>query len=231
MAANPETFPGTVPPDPQIAPARALRTLPEPEWDPRQFAMEQIRGLIRRVFFATASLAVKQVVFSALDSDTEVASICDQVGRALAQETAASVAVLTRGLHVEESRGFLHYGDPTAIKSWATRITENLWRVPEIGLRAASGDAVSGRYWLTCLAALRREFEYVVIQGPAAGISSEAALLGQLADGIVLVVGNATRKATARKVKETLQASNLRILGTVLSERRFPVPDRIYRYL
>ena len=82
------------------------------------------------------------------------------------------------------------------------------------------------------LVELRNEFEYSVIHGPAAGISSEAALLGELADGIILVLGaNSTRRATARKIKDTLEATRSRILGTVLSERTFPIPERIYRRL
>ena len=87
-------------------------------------------------------------------------------------------------------------------------------------------------HWLPCLAELRNEFEYAAIQGPAAGVSSEAALLGQLTDGIVLVLGaRKTRQATALKIKETLEAAECRILGTVLMERTFPIPARIYHRL
>jgi Mrp family chromosome partitioning ATPase len=86
--------------------------------------------------------------------------------------------------------------------------------------------------WLCCLKQLRQEFEYVVIEGPAAGVSSEAALLGQMTDGLILVLGaHRTRKATAQKIKQTLQGAQSRILGTVLSERRFPIPESIYNRL
>ena len=91
---------------------------------------------------------------------------------------------------------------------------------------------MSGLHWLSHLAALRNEFEFAVIHGPTAGTSSEAALLGQLTDGIILVLGaHSTRRATARQIKETLEAAHCRILGTVLSQRTFPVPERIYRRL
>jgi Mrp family chromosome partitioning ATPase len=56
-------------------------------------------------------------------------------------------------------------------------------------------------------------------------------MLGQLADGVILVLeAHTTRKAAARKIKESLGAQS-RILGIVLTERRFPVPERIYRRL
>jgi Mrp family chromosome partitioning ATPase len=108
----------------------------------------------------------------------------------------------------------------------------NLWRVPGIRNGEYGEESVSGLHWLSHLAALRNEFEFAVIHGPTAGTSSEAALLGQLTDGIILVLGaHSTRRATARQIKETLEAAHCRILGTVLSQRTFPVPERIYRRL
>src|SRR4029077_20951699 len=36
-------------------------------WNPEDFAREQIRGLVRRVFFSNVERPVRQVIFSALD--------------------------------------------------------------------------------------------------------------------------------------------------------------------
>jgi hypothetical protein len=203
------------------------------EWRPDDFAREQIRGLVRRVFFTKGSQPVRQVVFSAAGPHTHVDDICDQVGRALALETSADVAIVGHKKRVEEMmQAHSRYTGNGAIKSWSTKTASNLWRVPAFGERECGEESGMGRYWHSCLAELRNEFEYAVIHGPVAGASSEAALLGQLADGIILVLGaHSTRKATARRIKETLEAGQSRILGTVLSERTFPVPERIYRRL
>jgi hypothetical protein len=118
------------------------------------------------------------------------------------------------------------------VKSRSTHIASNLWRVWGVGSLEGEEEFRSARYWLSGLAELRSEFEYAVIHGPPAGISSEAALLGQLADGIVLVLGaHSTRRVTARRIKETLEAAEVTILGTVLSERTFPIPAGIYHRL
>jgi hypothetical protein len=203
------------------------------DWNPENFCREQIRSLVQRVFFAQASGPVKQVVFTAVGPNPDVTNICDQVGRALAFETRADVAIVGRKDCAEEiAAPSLRSVARGAIKSWSTRVAINLWHVPDFGPRPSGEKSGTGPYWLSCLAELRNEFEYSVIQAPAAGISSEAALLGQLADGIILVLGaHSTRKATARKIKETLEGAQSRILGMVLSERRFPVPERIYRRL
>ncbi|MFZ0319177.1 MAG: hypothetical protein WAL56_08625 [Candidatus Sulfotelmatobacter sp.] len=201
-------------------------------WNPEDFAREQIRGLVRQVFFANGNRAVKQVVFSAADPDVEISNICEQVAYALARETHADVAFLDSSQEVV-NRPYAsdHYSGGTSIKSLATQLAINLWRVQRVGLGECA-DGPGAMHWLPCLAALRNEFGYVVIQGPAAGISSEAASLGQMTDGIVLVLGaRKTRQATALKIKETLQAAQCRILGTVLTERTFPIPQRIYHWI
>ncbi|HTA50866.1 MAG TPA: hypothetical protein VK930_15545 [Verrucomicrobiae bacterium] len=198
-------------------------------WNPEDFAREQIRGLVQRVFFASVGRPVTQVVFSGAEPHMDVSGLCDQVGQALALETSAHIAVVGREMTAELPSWC---GGRAAIKSWSRQTAVNLWRVPGFGLRECSEESGTGRYWISRLAELRKEFEYAVIEGPAAGISSEAALLGQLTDGIILVLGaHNTRRATARKIKETLEAAQSRILGTVLRERRFPVPERIYRRL
>lgn len=203
------------------------------DWNPEVFAREQIRSLVRRVFFASGTRPVRQVVICGTERHSPVAKICDQVGRALALETKADIAVVVRDC-ANLGISAVHNGclKSREIKSWATQASNNLWRVPEWTMRLQWEEAGTGPYWLSRLAELRRGFEYAVIEGPAAGISSEAGLVGQLADGLILVLdAGSTRKATARKIKEVLEGVQARILGTVLNERKFPVPERIYRRL
>lgn len=202
------------------------------EWNPENYAREQIRGLVRRTFFSSTVQPVRQVVFSAAEPDGDVTDICDRVGQALALETSADIAIVARRQDDEKTVRRTHVVGDAAIKSRSIQIAANVWRVPELEVSDSGAESRCGRYWLSCLAELRNEFEYAVIQGPAAGRSSEAALLGELADGIILVLGaGSTRKAAARKIKNTLEASRSRILGTILRERSFPIPEQIYRRL
>jgi Mrp family chromosome partitioning ATPase len=46
-----------------------------------------------------------------------------------------------------------------------------------------------------------------------------------------VVSAQRTRRAAARTIKQALEAAHARILGTVLSERTFPVPEALYRRL
>ena len=64
------------------------------QWNPEDFAREQILSLVRRVFFANSDRPARQVVFSAVERNIDVVSICDQVARALAKQTVEHVAVV-----------------------------------------------------------------------------------------------------------------------------------------
>jgi Mrp family chromosome partitioning ATPase len=56
--------------------------------------------------------------------------------------------------------------------------------------------------------------------------------MAQFADGIILVLSaKNTRRVTARKVAKTLDGAQARLLGTVLTDREFPIPERLYRRL
>jgi len=115
------------------------------------------------------------------------------------------------------------------LRRMAIPIRTNLWLVQAL---AEDGGRISDSRWHAHLCELRTGFEYSIVEGPPAGASSEATAMAQLADGIILVLSaRRTRRATARCVKERLEAAQARILGTVLTDRLFPIPESIYRRL
>lgn len=201
-------------------------------WNPEDFARAQIRALVRRVFFANVERPVRQVVFSAMDPVTDVKSICRQVGEALARETASSVALVGQHLQVlREPETYLSKNPDgnTSLRESATRLQSNLWLVPAPDRHEVRGTTVGLHSYL---GAMRREFDYSILEGPPAGESHEATSMAQFADGIILVLSaSSTRRVVARKIKGMLEAAQARVLGTVLTDRVFPIPEGIYRRL
>jgi len=77
---------------------------------------------------------------------------------------------------------------------------------------------------------LRREFGYLVIHAPALSLGEEAVLMGQLSEGLVLVLeANVTRRIAAIRARAMLETMGVPLLGTILDQRTFPVPESIYR--
>ncbi|HTW60042.1 MAG TPA: hypothetical protein VMD99_18100 [Terriglobales bacterium] len=219
-------------------------------WNPEGFAQEQIRGLVRRVFFSAAERPVRQVVFSAVEAETDVLEICRSVGEALSLETQATVCVagefphhlVDRDLMDREVHGVAdgRQTQPertaarenreavTRLRQIATRAGENLWLLPA----ANDGSPVTASALHQRLSEMRREFEYSVVAGRCAAESQEAMAMAQFADGIILVLSaRHTRRATARWIKAGLEGTRARLMGTVLSDRVFPMPEAIYRRL
>lgn len=213
--------------------ARPLKVTPKPSggWNPQVFAREQIRGLVRQVFLSNVA---RQVVFCAIEHETDVLNLCWRVGEALAQETKQSIGVVgdypqalndAAPFATEKGRA----GTDDARLPNMTRVASNLWLVPPVGNEEKQSSTTSLHSFL---GAIRTRFEFSIVAGPCAAESTTATAMAQLADGIVLVLSaQRTRRITAQKLKEKLEVAQARLLGIVLSDRVFPIPERIYRRL
>jgi len=204
-------------------------------WNPETFAQQQIRGLVQRVFLSHSDRPARQVVFSAVDGATDIRQICRRIASALADETLKSVAVMSAGPQLLQSVAERESGVDSQIRDAsmpplrriATKLRENLWQVPPPARNPATASSLH-----SYLGEMRREFEYSIVEAPPAGESNEAIAMAQFADGIILVVSaQRTRRAAAVKIKESLEAARARLLGTVLIDRLFPIPEKIYRRL
>jgi len=82
-------------------------------------------------------------------------------------------------------------------------------------------------YWID-FPTLDKEYS-IVLANPA---DSNAMLEGQFSDGLVLVLSALhTRRRAALKTKRALEQAGVRLLGTVLADREFPIPHNLYRRL
>jgi len=208
-------------------------------WDPDCFAEAQIRGMVRQLFLPGWPKPAHQVVFSAVDRDTDIGGICLQVGQVLSTQVSGITCVVEANLPHLATDCAVQSDEPIcsqkrfgSLRDSSHQLSSKLWLVPMAVFLGESENGFSAAWLRGRLAELSLEFDYTVLHGPAAGVGSEAALLGHLCDGVVLVLeANLTRRVAAQKAKERLYSANARLLGTVLSERTFPIPEAIYRKL
>jgi hypothetical protein len=195
--------------------------------DLETYAEEQIRGLVRQIFLSGWPKPTRQVVFCAVDEDTNISELCTRVATALAEEVPSDVCLVGGGettlIHDSSSQvrraGF---------RRSSGQISSNLWLVPQEVLRDSARD--SGDALCRQLETLRQEFEFSVIQGAAVNMHPRAAILGRACDGMVLTLeAEITRRVAAQRAKELLSAAGVNLLGTILCNRKFPIPDAIYR--
>jgi len=207
-------------------------------WSADRFGEEQLRSLVRQVFLPGWPKPARQVVFCAVE-DGDVAGICLRVGQVLAAQIPGNVALVEAHLQSDEENEDHGSSGPVyrpagfrPLRDTARRVSSHLWRVPREMFMGENEAGLSVEWLPGRLRELRLEFDYTIVHGPPAALCSDAALLGYLSDGVILVLeANSTRRAAAQRAVQVLQATNARLLGSVLSGRTFPVPEGIYRRL
>lgn len=200
--------------------------------------------LVRRVFMLSAHEAPRVVVFCGVGKVDRGGGICTRAGQNLAQYTGSSVCIvegnfespsLHQYLGLDNSRGF----SDAILESGPIR--DFVRPLKGINVSFLSGGSCCRRtqeFWKGerlrhLIAELRQEFSFVLIYGPqVADKHSDALLLGQMADGIILILESMiTRREVARAAKENLFAANVNLLGAVLNNHTFSIPETLYRKL
>ncbi len=195
--------------------------------------------LVRSIFLPNKGNAPRQVVFFGVDSESGSSSVCADAGRILADNTSKAICVVDANVHSARLSQILGFspGVPFAGKSGSIReqcvqIRSNLWLAGTDLMTDRRGSLLAEEELRARLAQLEDAFEYLLIDAPGARTSKDAELLGYVVDAAVLVIeANKTRRLAAGKAKERLEAAGVRLLGTVLNDRTFPIPDTFYKFL
>ena len=204
---------------------------------------EEVLRLVQCLFLATEGNGCngpRRVVFCGIDEVVGSNLLCARVGRSLAEQVQSQVCVVDANVRAPSLHRLLDVertADQSRLQAGAQaqplqQIASNLWLISGHPAATNGGVTASLDQVRSQIKELPPEFAHVVINAPPVGMYSDAALLGQKADGVVLVLeANSTRRVAACKAKQALEAGNVRVLGAVLNNRTFPIPERIYRLL
>ncbi len=196
---------------------------------------DEILQLVQRVFLTSTGVAPHQVVFCGVERENGSSSVCARAGRSLAANTSHQVCLVDANL--KSPRLSALFGVPampgisrsSSMREQCVQIGDNLWVAGSHVLAAASDTLPSINELRLRLAQLHHEFEYILIDAPGTTVNGDAPLLGQITDAAILVIeADCTRRLTASKAKQSLDAAGVRLLGTVLHNRSFPIPKSIY---
>ncbi|MGC2722103.1 MAG: CpsD/CapB family tyrosine-protein kinase [Candidatus Acidiferrales bacterium] len=204
---------------------------------------EESQKLVQRVFLAQGSENPRVVVFAGVDHGNGCSQICAQTARILADNVQGTVCLLDANLRTPSLPDIFgvtnHHGltdallQEDSVKNYAKPLTpSNLWLLSCGSLPAGSSFMLTSARMKARVNELRKEFDYVLVDAPPLNDYSDALALGQISDGLVLVLeANATRRESAVRIADTLRASQIRVLGAVLNKRTFPIPEGLYSRL
>jgi len=190
---------------------------------------EQIYALMHQLFFRHISGPVRSVGFTSIETGTDTARLCLEVAKTLVEEGRYDVGL------IDASLGRVSLADQLEIPSpanptapWA--VAQRLWLVPQECWRTDHGKQPVTHKNLELLREYVSEFDFSILH--CRPISWLTARIGQNCDGLVLVLtANKTRRLVAAQIKDQLSRAHVPLLGTVLADRRFPVPSGLYRSL
>lgn len=202
-------------------------------------ARPEIVQLVRRFFLATGKENLRQVLFCGVESENGSSSICASVGRTLASVSSKSVCLvdgnivsanLSRILGVETavlpSRKF------TSTEERCVQVGANLWLAGSHLITRGQSSLLPVEDLKQCLTELDQAFDYLLIDAPGIRDSSDAELLGQFAEAAILVVeADKTRRTDTAKARESLDLAGIQLLGTILNNWSFPMPEKLYKVL
>jgi Mrp family chromosome partitioning ATPase len=189
---------------------------------------EQIQALVQQLFLRENPEPVRHVGFSAVESQTETAQLCLDVATALAATGSYDVGLIDVQLQSDALHTQLQIpAGNRAETSWL--IAPRLWLTPR---RSWLDDSPLWN-WDSSLAQLRAaslEFDFSILcLDPVSWLTAK---LSQTSNGLVMVLtANKTRRLVAAQMQEQLRRAGVPLLGTVLADRRFPVPPGLYRNL
>jgi hypothetical protein len=181
--------------------------------EPRQDSSSR---LIQSLFFSSTQSAPQFIVFAGVDSPRSCSWICVQEAESLARRKGVRVALVGASevpdstfLHASHS---LHASRPGKTKS------PGQLHMLSFALTLQNSHDLRRK-----IDQLRRQFDYVFLDCPPVLHHRDAAVFGQLADGVVLVLDvNGTSRQNAIQATQHLRSSSVKILGAILNTKTFP---------
>ena len=126
--------------------------------------------------------------------------------------------------------GFGHASVTAFARPLSADNTDNLWVLPSGSSPSDPATLLTPGRVQPRLKELCTRFEHILICAPPADVHAESLALGQAVDGVVLVVSaNATRRDAVARVKSRFDDLGIPILGVVLNDRTYPIPQALYR--
>lgn len=209
--------------------------------DSEEFVNPELLELVQRIFLVHAEEAPRAVAFAAIDGNGDSGRICALAAHLLSKTSRDTVCIVdanVRGPSFHTLLGAFSQG-PTEtvtngapIRSFTIPLSARLSLMPAAAIRSESEDLINLDRTQTRIKELRSQFDWVIVNAPPLNRYADSLALGQLTDGLVLIIeAGSTRREPAQVAVSRVRSSNIPILGAVLNNRTFPIPDKLYALL
>lgn len=204
-------------------------------------SLAEVEKFVNRLYLASDS-APRMVIFTAFEGRSGCSHICAHAGDLLSSKVTASVCLVDANLCTPSLHAKFGVPNHSGLSDLA--------RDPELEVTSRTVQVHDGAdlYLLPCgapltdresvvqshgmrnrIAELQAHFDFILIDAPPISTCRDALTLAGLGDGVVVVLrANSISRESARRMKQEIESNNVTILGAVLNDRTFPIPEPIY---
>lgn len=117
----------------------------------------------------------------------------------------------------------------SSLKDSLIRCEEGKFSILPAGIAPSNPSELLGKPQMSALLSLlKKHFDYILLDAPPISLVTDAAVLGRIADGALLVIrSDYAQTATIIAAKEKLETVNVKVFGTILT--RYDVKKQAYR--
>ncbi len=113
------------------------------------------------------------------------------------------------------------------LDDWENLAFLSAGQVPENPAELLAGD-----YMKMFLSKMREKFDFVIIDTPPIISVTDAGIIGPLTDGVIMVIqAGRTQRGIIHRAEELLYQCQTKVIGHVLTNIEYHLPEYIYRYL
>ncbi len=195
--------------------------------DPTAPASEAYRMMRTNLFYASVDDPPKVVVLTSAGPGEGKSTTTANLGVTLS-EAGKNTLVVDCDLRKPMLHSYFETRNMTGLVDILTmeRRPQDVWHEPMLKLRLITAgppplnpaELLSSRRFAEFLKQVRGQFDYVLVDTPPVTIVTDSAVVGALADGVLLVLdAQGTRKNSLRRAIHDLEGVGARVLGTILN--------------
>jgi Mrp family chromosome partitioning ATPase len=213
--------------------------------DLERLADDETLRLVYKLFATPGDRKRRVVLFAGVERDNGCAGVCLRAAKALAALQPGLVCLVDANLRspwvhelvgadcrygLASAGGFGHASVTAFARPLGADVTNNLWVLPAGSSESDATTLMMSARVRPRLQELCTRFEHILVCAPPADLYADSVALGPAVDGVVLVVSaNVTRRDVIARVKSRFDDLRVPVLGVVLTDRTYPIPQPVYR--
>ena len=215
-----------------------------PYFDPKSIVSEQYKSLVTNllslnrgkpphVMVITSSVASEGKSITALNLAITM-SHAVQKPKILLIDADMRKGKIVQYLGVDEHRGLSEYlTNQAQLDEVMFNIDiEHLSFISCGSVASHPADILASSRMKDLLREMRTQYDYILIDTPPIIPVTDAAIIGALADGVILVIkAGETQRGIVSRASELLTQAHAKVIGHILTGIEYFVPNYIYRYL